>query len=75
MNLLRREKQSEPKISLKWWSLTDVAEDLFPPQQTWGSQKIMKAFPSIDKFFQKGEMKKGKKIFFSTIIIKKISNF
>lgn len=47
---------------MKWWSLTDVAEDLFPPQQTWGSQRIMKAFPSIEKFFQKGEMKKGKKI-------------
>lgn len=39
-----------------------MAEDLFPPQQTWGSQRIMKAFPSIEKFFQKGEMKKGKKI-------------
>lgn len=53
-------EKSEPRISLKWWSLTDVAEDLFPLQQTWGSQKIMKAFPSIEKSFQKGEMKKGK---------------
>lgn len=57
---------------MKWWSLTDVAEDLFPPQQTWGSQRIMKAFPSIEKFFQKGEMKKGKKIL---LYNKKISDF
>lgn len=40
-----------------------MAEDLFPPQQTWGSQEIIKAFPSLGKFFQKEEMKKGNKIF------------
>jgi len=41
----------------------DVAENVVPLQQTWGLQKIMKAFPSIERFFQEEEMKKGKKTF------------